>query len=107
MSLDGTFVFDRKKLLLQGLGLIVAGIAGGVVTSLMATGVYINLGFGILVTWGLYLMLRAAKAGRNISEVEGKPCVVCTQAIPSVMVGKFCDKCGSAIHNDCAMAHTH
>jgi len=106
MSIDGTFITNRKKTFFQGVGLIVAGVVGSVGFGLLTGRIFAGL-FGLLVLWGAYLMLRAAKAGRNIVEVEGRSCAVCTQAIPSVMLGKFCDRCGKPIHNDCAYSHTH
>ncbi len=58
-----------------------------------------------LSAWGAYLMLRAAKAGRNVGELEGASCAQCMHPIASVMVGQFCAKCGKAIHNDCLGGH--
>ena len=105
MSLDGTFITDRKKTFFQGVALLIGGLFGSVITGLLTGRLEAVGACGLVAAWGAYLMLRAAKAGRNVGEVEGKPCVVCTLMVPSVMVGKFCEKCAQPIHNDCAGAH--
>jgi chromate transport protein ChrA len=103
MSLDGTFIFNRRATFLKGLALFVGGLAGCVVCVFLAGRAVVAPGF--VVAWGAYLMLRAAKAGRNLGEIELAPCAVCMRPIASVMVGQFCAKCSKPIHNECLGAH--
>jgi hypothetical protein len=103
MSLDGTFIFDRRATFLKGLAVFVAGLVGCVVCVFVAGRLVIAPAFA--VAWGAYLMLRAAKAGKNLSEIEGALCAQCSQAIASVMVGQFCTRCSKPIHNNCLAAH--
>jgi len=106
MSLDGTFIFDRKATFLKGLGVFVLGLAGFVVCALLAEAAgRLILAPGFAMAWGAYLMLRAAKAGKYLGSLEHSACTECAQPIASVMVGQFCSQCAKPIHNDCLGAH--
>ena len=60
---------------------------------------------GFVMAWGAYLMVRAAKAGKYLGDIERADCTECAHRIASVLAGRFCSQCSKPVHNDCLGAH--